>query len=120
MLRFECIVMTVVALVTAIFGVAEIFWGRRPKCITGRLGPKAEDPVVWASNQGVYNLFLFAGLVWGMLCADPIFAFQLKSFFLSCIILAGLYAAYSVKFTFIIVQSMPAAVALSVVYMTRN
>jgi len=81
------------------------------------LNSPALDPAVWASNQGVYNLFLFAGLLWGILCPDRAFAFQLKLFFLSCIILAGLYAAFTVKRTFLYAQSLPAGIALLMAYL---
>src|SRR3981081_4961599 len=54
---------------------------------------KAADTAVLAANQGLYNGFLAAGLVWGLVQGVPSFAFQIKVFFLLCVIIAGIYCA---------------------------
>ncbi len=64
-----------------------------------------------AANQGLYNGFLVAGLVWGLLAADPI-GFQVTVFFLACVIVAGLYGAATVSRRILVVQALPAALAL--------
>ena len=61
-----------------------------------------------AANQGLYNGFLVAGLVWGLLAADPI-GFQVKVFFLACVVVAGLYGAATVSRRILVVQALPAA-----------
>jgi putative membrane protein len=67
-----------------------------------------------AANQGLYNGFLVAGLLWGVLAADPI-GFQVKVFFLACVIVAGIYGAATVSRRILVVQALPAALALAAV-----
>lgn len=65
---------------------------------------------VLAANQGLYNGFLVAGLVWGLwlgAAGDPV-----KIFFLFCVAIAGLYGAATVKVNILFVQTVPAALAL--------
>ena len=64
-----------------------------------------------AANQGLYNGFLVAGLVWGLIAADPI-GFQVKVFFLACVVVAGVYGAATVGKKILFVQALPAALAL--------
>jgi putative membrane protein len=83
-----------VALVAALhvyFLILEMFLWTRPLGLkTFRNSPeKAADSAVLAANQGVYNGFLAAGLVWGLVQGVPGFAFQIKTFFLLCVIVAG-------------------------------
>jgi putative membrane protein len=67
---------------------------------------------VLAANQGLYNGFLAAGLIWGLVHGSPAFAFQIKVFFLLCVIVAGVYGAISVSRKILFVQALPAAIAL--------
>ena len=64
---------------------------------------------VLAANQGLYNGFLVAGLVWGLL---PSGGEPVKIFFLCCVIVAGLYGAATVSIRILLVQAVPAALAL--------
>lgn len=73
---------------------------------------QAEATRVLAGNQGLYNGFLAAGLVWSLLAPQPDFAFQLKVFFLVCVIVAAIYGAWSVKPRILLVQGGPAIIAL--------
>ncbi|MBS0460895.1 MAG: DUF1304 domain-containing protein [Proteobacteria bacterium] len=72
-----------------------------------------------AANQGLYNGFLVAGLVWGLLHPDAAVALQLKYFFLGCVIVAALYGAYSAKLRILWVQGLPAIAALAVTFIAR-
>ena len=72
-----------------------------------------------AANQGLYNGFLVAGLVWGLLAADPI-GFQVKVFFLACVVVAGLYGAATVNRRILFVQAVPAILALAAVVAAAN
>lgn len=65
-----------------------------------------------AANQGLYNGFLAAGLLWSLLHPDLSFARQIAVFFLGCVIVAGVYGAYSVNKKILFVQALPAALAL--------
>ena len=83
----------------------------------GRSGPTRHSPTrrrALAANQGLYNGFLVAGLVWGLLAADPI-GFQVQVFFLACVIVAGVYGAATVSRRILVVQALPAALALAAV-----
>ena len=72
-----------------------------------------------ATNQGLYNGFLVVGLVWGLLAADPV-GFQVRIFFLGCVIVAGLFGAATVSRRIIVVQAVPAALALAAVVLAGN
>ena len=66
-----------------------------------------------AANQGLYNGFLAAGLIWGLLLGPAGKAVQL--FFLGCVIVAGLYGAFTASRKILFIQALPAAVAMAVV-----
>jgi putative membrane protein len=78
---------------------------------------KATESAVLAANQGLYNGFLAAGLVWGLLHPNAAFAFQIKVFFLLCVIVAGVYGAATVSRRILYVQAMPAALALILLWL---
>jgi putative membrane protein len=78
---------------------------------------KATDSAVLAANQGLYNGFLAAGLVWGLVQSVPGFAFQIKVFFLLCVITAGIYGAVTVSQRIMLVQALPAAIALTLLWL---
>ena len=107
-----------VALLHVYFLVLEMVLWQRPLGLkTFRNTPeKARDTAVLAANQGLYNGFLAAGLGWGLLHPDPQLAWQLKTFFLLCVIAAGAYGGYSVSRRIVYVQALPAAAALLLVW----
>jgi putative membrane protein len=103
-----------VALLHVYFLVLEMFLWTRPlglKTFRNSLD-KAKESAVLAANQGLYNGFLAAGLIWGLVHGVPAFAFQIKTFFLLCVIVAGIYGAATVSRRILLVQAAPAAVAL--------
>ncbi len=111
-----------VALVAALhvyFLVLEMFLWTKPLGLkTFRNSPeKARDSALLAANQGLYNGFLAAGLIWGLVQAVPGFAFQIKVFFLLCIIVAGVYGAATVSRRILYVQAAPAALALILLWL---
>ena len=94
------------------FLVLEMFlWttptGRRVFATTAEF---AQASKTLAANQGLYNGFLAAGLVWGL--AEGAEGFHVKLFFLSCVIVAGLYGAWTVSRKILYVQALPAIAAL--------
>jgi putative membrane protein len=106
-----------VALVAALhlyFLVLEMFLWTKPAGMKafGLSPEKAADSAVLAANQGLYNGFLAAGLIWGLVHGSPAFAFQIKVFVLLCVIVAGVYGAISVSRKILFVQALPAAIAL--------
>jgi putative membrane protein len=111
-----------VALVAALhvyFLILEMFLWTRPLGLkTFRQSrEKAADSAVLAANQGLYNGFLAAGLVWGLVQGIPAFAFQIKVFFLLCVIIAGIYGAATVSRRILLVQALPAAIALILLWL---
>jgi putative membrane protein len=108
-----------VALLHVYFLVLEMFLWTRPlglKTFRNSL-QKATDSAVLAANQGLYNGFLAAGLVWGLVHATPAFALQIKTFFLLCVIIAGVYGAATVSRRILYVQAAPAAIALILLWL---
>lgn len=71
-----------------------------------------------AKNQGLYNGFLAAGLVWSY-CAPAELAFQIRVFFLACVVIAGLYGAATAAKQILFVQALPAVAALAVTLAAR-
>ncbi|NEW87124.1 DUF1304 domain-containing protein [Rhodopseudomonas sp. WA056] len=110
---------TLIALVAALhvyFLMLEMFLWTKPLGLkTFRNTPeKAASTAVLAANQGLYNGFLAAGLIWSLLHPDAAVARQLATFFLGCVIVAGLYGAWSVSRRILFVQAVPALLALIV------
>jgi putative membrane protein len=68
-----------------------------------------------AANQGLYNGFLAAGLIWGLLA--PHDGFYIKIFFLTCVIVAGLYGGFTVKKSTLVIQALPALIALVLLHL---
>jgi putative membrane protein len=97
-----------VAAIHAYIVVLEMFlWtGPRGRRAFGTTEEFANATKVLAANQGLYNGFLVAGLVWG-LCS-----YQAAMFFLCCVIVAGIFGAATVSRRILLVQSVPAALAL--------
>ena len=119
MIVFANLVVGLVAALHVYFLILEMFLWTRPLGLkTFRNSPeKAAASAVLAANQGLYNGFLAAGLIWGLVQSAPSFAFQIKVFFLLCIIAAGLYGAASVSRRILYVQAAPAALALILLWL---
>ncbi len=69
-----------------------------------------------AANQGLYNGFLAAGLVWGLLLGSA----QIKIFFLACVVIAGFFGAVTANRRILWIQALPAAVALTLTILARR
>lgn len=108
------VVVGFVALLHFYILVLEMFLWTTPRGLRafGQTLEKARDSAVLAANQGLYNGFLAAGLVWGLAHPDPVFGFQIKMFFLGCIAVAGLYGAVTAKRSILFVQTVPAAIGM--------
>lgn len=70
----------------------------------------AQQAAALAANQGLYNGFLAAGLIWGLLSKAN--GFAIKVFFLSCVAVAGVFGAFTVSITILYGQGVPAMFAL--------
>ena len=99
-----------VALLHAYFLVLEMFLWTKPAG-RGAFGLErefAESTRTLAANQGLYNGFLVAGLVWGLVTDRT----DLQVFFLLCVVVAGVFGAVTVSRKILVVQAVPAALAL--------
>lgn len=72
-----------------------------------------------AANQGLYNGFLAAGLFWSFMIEDAQWAFNIRVFFLACVIVAALYGAFHSSKSILIKQGLPAILALIFVLIAR-
>ncbi len=113
------ILVLAVALLHIYFLVLEMFLWTKPlgRKVFRNSEAKAQDTKVLAANQGLYNGFLAAGLIWGIIHPDPNVGIQIKYFFLACVMVAGLYGAYSVSRKIFFVQFVPALIAGIAVYL---
>jgi putative membrane protein len=95
------------------FLVLEMFLWDRPygRRVFGSTPEFSRASKALASNQGLYNGFLAAGLIWSLLDVHD-HAFELKIFFLTCVIVAGIYGGLTATRKILYVQALPAAVAL--------
>jgi len=114
------ILIAATALIHVWFLVLEMFLWRRPLGLRtfGLTPDAAETTATLAANQGLYNGFLAAGLAWSLLAAEPT-ALQAKLFFLGCVIVAGLFGAATVSRRILVVQALPAVLALVAVLASR-
>lgn len=112
----EIVANVLVGLVAALhlyFLVLEMFLWTKPLGVRtfGNTQAFAEESKVLAANQGLYNGFLVAGLVWGLIEDST----DIKVFFLACVVVAGVYGAATVSSRILLVQALPATLALGAV-----
>ena len=109
------VVVALVALLHAWFLALEMFLWEKPIGMrTFRLTPeRARATKVLAANQGLYNGFLAAGLLWGLVTAQ----WNVVVFFLLCVVVAALYGAWSVSRRIFYVQGVPAIAALAAIWL---
>jgi putative membrane protein len=114
--RVDVVAYVLVGLVAALhlyFLVLEMFLWTKPlgRRTFGNTPEFAEASKVLAANQGLYNGFLVAGLVWGLVAQR----YDVCVFFLACVIVAGVYGAITVSSRILVVQAVPALLALGAV-----
>ena len=112
------ILIAIVALLHVYFLVLEMFlwdtpYGRKTFNLTPEFSAASKT---LAANQGLYNGFLAAGLIWGLWSGAA--GFSIKFFFLACVIVAGAYGGYSVNRRIFFVQAVPAIIALVLLHLT--
>ena len=103
-----------VALLHAYFLVLEMFLWTRPlgMKVFRLTREKAESTKVLAANQGLYNGFLAAGLMWSILGERR----DVATFFLACVVVAGVFGAATVNKRILLVQAVPALLALAALW----
>jgi len=112
------VLVSLVALAHVGFLVLEMFFWNHPvgQRIFSMTPEVAASSATLAANQGLYNGFLAAGLIWGLLAARR----DVIIFFLSCVIIAGIFGAATAKFTILFTQALPAALAMAAVLLNRR
>lgn len=106
---------SIIILLHVYFLVLEMFlwdtpYGRKAFGLSSEFATQSK---ALAANQGLYNGFLAAGLVWGLLAGEN--GFAIKVFFLSCIVIAGIFGGFTANKKIFFVQALPAAIALVLV-----
>ena len=107
------VLIAIIAILHVYFLILEMFLWDKPLGMKafGNTAEKAKLTKVLAQNQGLYNGFLAAGLIWSLFASAP-FAIQLANFFLGCVLLAGVYGAMTASKKILYIQAMPALIAL--------
>lgn len=110
------ILVTLVALEHLYILILEMFLWRteRAQRIFGVSPALSEQTVTMAANQSLYNGFLAAGLIWGLVSGRA----DVMVFFLACVVVAGLYGAVTVSPRIAVVQALPAALGLVAVWLS--
>ncbi len=105
-----------VALIHVYIVVLEMFlWDTpRGRKAFGTTAEFAAATKVLAANQGLYNGFLAAGLIWGLWLGEA--GFAVKAFFLACVVVAGLFGATTASRKILYIQALPAALALGALW----
>lgn len=109
------IAVLLVALLHVYFLIMEMFLWTKPVGLRafGLTPERAEASKVLAANQGLYNGFLAAGLLWGTLGGG----FHVKIFFLACVVVAGVFGGITANRKILYVQALPGLIALVMVHL---
>ena len=109
-----------VAIEHLVFLVLEMFLWTTPigHQVFGLTPAFAKQSSALASNQGLYNGFLAAGLIWSLMRKED--AYSIKIFFLVCVVVAGIFGAATVKTSILIVQGTPALAALLLLVLSHR
>lgn len=108
------ILVALIALLHIYILVLEMFLWTTPRAhkAFGLTPEFAQQTKTLAANQGLYNGFLAAGLIWSLIYPLPGFSWQIAMFFLTCIAVAGLYGAATASRKILFIQTVPAVVAI--------
>lgn len=108
------IVVVIVALLHLYFLWLEMFaWTTKAKKVFRQFPEDLFEPTkTLAANQGLYNGFLAAGLLWSLIIQDPIWQVNVALFFLGCVAVAGIYGALTASKKIFVVQGLPALLGI--------
>ncbi|KHL96253.1 membrane protein [Paenibacillus sp. IHB B 3415] len=121
MMMVSLILVALVALEHVYILVLEMFLWTTPRAQKsfGTTPQFARETKSLAANQGLYNGFLAAGLVWSLLHPNDTFSVQLQLFFLICVAVAAVYGGITAKKSILLVQGLPAFIALLAVILAN-
>ena len=113
------ILVGIIALEHLYFLYLEMFQWTKPKGLKtfGLTPEQAESSRVLAANQGLYNGFLAAGLVWGLVHPDTNLGQQLQWFFVLCVFVAAIFGGITSSRRILIIQGVPAVLAMAALYL---
>lgn len=114
-LLFAKIMVVIVALLHIYFLWLEMFaWTTKAKKVFRQFPEDLFEPTkTLAANQGLYNGFLAAGLLWSLFIQDPIWQINVALFFLGCVAVAGIYGALTASKKILVVQGFPALLGIA-------
>ncbi len=109
------IITVIVALLHLYFLWLEMFaWTTKAKKVFKKFPEHLFEPTrAMAANQGLYNGFLSAGLLWSLLITDALWSVYVAVFFLGCVAVAGIYGALTVSKKIFYIQGLPALVGIA-------
>lgn len=112
------VVLIIIALLHLGFLILEMFLWKHPigRRTFGMSKELAESSATLAANQGLYNGFLAAGLLWGVISGE----FSVKLFFLICILIAGIFGGFTAKRSILYIQALPALIGLILLYISAR
>lgn len=104
------------------FMVLEMFLWQKPlgRRIFRLTEAQAATSAALAKNQGLYNVFLAAGLLWGLFADNPALSLPVKFFFLVCVLAAGIYGSLTASRAIFFVQGLPALLGLAALVLSRS
>lgn len=123
MKKLSIALIIVIALLQTYIMVFEMFFweARGPKIFSSFPLDLFAQTKQMAANQGLYNGFLAAGLIWSLFIADPVWKKKVALCFLGFVFIAGVYGAFTVELKILFVQAVPATLAiLSILFYSRR
>ena len=116
MILANILVALVVVLHVGFLVLEMFFWNHPVGRKTFKMTPEyAQESAKLAANQGLYNGFLAAGLIWGLISGET----SIKIFFLVCVIVAGIFGGLTAKRSILYMQALPGLLALIAVYLSK-
>ncbi|MUH38169.1 DUF1304 domain-containing protein [Zobellia amurskyensis] len=111
------IIIGFIALLHLYFLYFEMFaWTTKGRKVFRKFPAELFEPTKpMAANQGLYNGFLAAGLIWSLFISDTVWQTNISLFFLGCVSIAGLYGAFSVEKKIFYIQALPALLAIALI-----
>ena len=118
MASIAAVAVLLVAILHVWFLMLEMFLWQRPSTLKtfGTTAEFAKASAKLAANQGLYNGFLAAGLLWGLAAYGTTGGRPILTFFLGCVMVAGVFGAATVNKRILMVQAVPAALALALLW----
>ncbi|WP_149273306.1 DUF1304 domain-containing protein [Pareuzebyella sediminis] len=119
---FLAIITALIAILHLYFMWFEMFaWTTKGRKIFKNFPSELFEPTKpLAANQGLYNGFLAAGLIWSLFIEDVIWKMNVALFFLACVSIAGIYGALTADKKIFFIQALPALLAIMIILLTES